>query len=101
MNKALTPEELSRITYLEDTIKSMRKELNKLKAKDRINKDCNNKKERYANDPEFRKDRIEKSKLYYHNKIKPIIKASKIKIIDETTTNKDINEVEIFNHAYE
>jgi len=95
MSKELTPEQLSRIKYLEDTIKTMRKELNKLKARGRINKDCNNKKERYANDPEYRQERLEKSKLYYKNKVKPVLKASKIKIIDEIRTNDEIKITEV------
>ena len=95
MSKELTTEELSRIKYLEDTIKSMRKELTKLRTKSYIIKDCINKKERYDNDPEYRKQIIEKSKLYYKNKIKPVIEASKIKIIDEITTNNEIKITEV------
>ena len=75
-------EDLDRIKFLEDNIKIMREELKKLKTKASIIKDCINKKERYQNDPEYRKERIEKSKLYYRNKIKPIMDAHKEKSIE-------------------
>jgi hypothetical protein len=82
MNSEMKQEDLDRIKFLEDNIKTMRQELNKLKSKKNIINDCNIKRERYKNDPEFRKERIEKSKLYYRNKIKPIMEAAKQKSIE-------------------
>jgi predicted RNase H-like nuclease (RuvC/YqgF family) len=72
---------IERIKELEKSIKEMRSELNGLKSKSYIIKDCMNKKQRYDNDAEYRAERIEKSKKYYQNVIKPRLQMAK-NIID-------------------
>jgi hypothetical protein len=74
-----TQEDLDRIKFLENNINIMKAELRNLRKKVNINKDCINKKERYETDPEYRKERIEKSKLYYNTKIKPIMAEARAK----------------------
>lgn len=70
-----------KIAELEKAIKAMRAELKGLKTKSYIVKDCINKKQRYDSDESYRADRIEKSKKYYYDVIKPRLQMAK-NIID-------------------
>lgn len=66
-----------KIAELEKAIKAMRAELKQIKTKSYIVKDCINKKQRYDNDINYRTDRIEKSKKYYYEVIKPRLQMAK------------------------
>jgi predicted RNase H-like nuclease (RuvC/YqgF family) len=76
-NKMNTQGENERIKELESIMKTMRVELKQLKTKANIAKDCMNKKQKYDNDIEYRTDRIEKSKKYYYDVIKPRLQMAK------------------------